>query len=106
MNNNRPKTIVYIFALLVLALPLRAQDAVIKAGHLFDSRTGKFLANQTIFVRGGRITEVGPNLTYKSTDTVIDLSKSWVLPGLMDCHVHITSNYPAGRSSSHPDEPV
>ena len=32
-------------------------------------------------------------LKYDSKDTVIDLSKSWVLPGLMDCHVHITFNF-------------
>ena len=72
---------------------MSGQDAVIKAGHMFDSRTGKFLDNQIIVVKGGRIAEVGPTVAYKSTDKVIDLSKSWVLPGLMDCHVHITSNY-------------
>lgn len=84
-----------LFLSLVILLPsMMAQDTVIKAGRLFDSRTGKFLTNQTIIVKGGRIAEVGPNLTAKPTDTVIDLSRSWVMPGLMDCHVHITSNYP------------
>jgi imidazolonepropionase-like amidohydrolase len=77
-----------------LAAPAFAQNTVIKAGHLFDSRTGKILDNQVIIVKGGRIAEVGPNLKYAATDTVIDLSDSWVLPGLMDCHVHITANYP------------
>jgi imidazolonepropionase-like amidohydrolase len=51
--------------------------------------------NQVIVVgRNGRITQVGPDLKPAAGDTVIDLSSSWVLPGLMDCHVHITSNYP------------
>ena len=85
---------IFLLSCVAAAVPVNAQDTIIKAGHLFDSRTGKFVANQTILVRGGRIAEVGPNLTTKSTDKVIDLSKSWVLPGLMDCHVHITSNYP------------
>ena len=87
---------------------LLAQNTVIKAGHLFDSRTGKVLDNQMIIVKDGKIVQVGPNLKFASNDTVIDLSNSWVLPGLMDCHVHITSNYPyrkyAGIASIFPTE--
>ena len=79
---------------LALTTGLSAQNTVIKAGHLFDSKTGKFLDNQAIVINNGRIQDVGQNLTVKSTDKVIDLSDSWVLPGLMDCHVHITTNYP------------
>jgi imidazolonepropionase-like amidohydrolase len=83
-----------LLGFLFLSIAGRAQNTVIKAGHLFDSRTGKMLSNQVIIVKDGRILEVGPDLKYKNTDNIIDLSKSWVLPGLMDCHVHITSNYP------------
>ncbi len=82
------------FISLVFTVSLQAQNTVIKAGHLFDSRTGKMLNDQTIIIKDGKILEVGSNLKFESTDTVINLSKSWVLPGLMDCHVHITSNYP------------
>lgn len=85
-------TLLFLFSSLTAAAA--AQNTVIKAGHLFDSRTGKVLDNQVIIIKGGRIAEVGPNLKYAATDTVIDLSDSWVLPGLMDCHVHITANYP------------
>ena len=84
-----------LLAVFVLLSPtLSAQNTVIKAGHLFDSRSGRVLDNQVIIVKEGRIVQVGPNLKYAASDTVIDLSDSWVLPGLMDCHVHITSNYP------------
>jgi imidazolonepropionase-like amidohydrolase len=86
--------LLFFFSSLVLTGLLRAQNMVIKAGHLFDSRTGKILNDQTIIIKNGKILEVGSNLKYKSTDTVIDLSRSWVLPGLMDCHVHITFNFP------------
>jgi imidazolonepropionase-like amidohydrolase len=92
-------TIIIILGCMAMAVTANAQDTVIKAGHMFDSRSGKFLDNQIIIVKGGRIADVGPNLAYKSTDKVIDLSKSWVLPGLMDCHVHITSNYPHRKYS-------
>ena len=88
------QTIFFILACIMLNLPLQAQNTVIKAGHLFDAKAGKFLDNQVIIIKNGRILQVGANLTYAKSDIVIDLSKSWVLPGLMDCHVHITSNYP------------
>ena len=52
------------------------------------------LDNQVIIIHDGKIKEVGPNLKINQIDTIIDLSNSWVLPGLMDCHVHITANNP------------
>lgn len=59
---------------------------------MFDARTGKMIDNQFILVQNGKIKETGPNIKPGKTDSVIDLSDAWVLPGLMDCHVHITSN--------------
>lgn len=86
-----------VFVLILMSVTAFAQNTVIKAGHLFDSRTGKMLDNQVIIVKDGKIVQVGPNLKYEPADKVIDLSTSWVLPGLMDCHVHITANYPFRR---------
>ena len=84
----------FILGCIILGFSTQAQNTVIKAGHLFDSRTGKFLDDQIIIIKQGRILQTGSNLKYEKNDIVIDLSNSWVLPGLMDCHVHITSNYP------------
>jgi imidazolonepropionase-like amidohydrolase len=78
--------------LLISTLNSQAQNTVIKAGHFFDARSGKMLDNQLIIIKNGKIKEVGANLKTTKTDTIIDLSNSYVLPGLMDCHVHITSN--------------
>lgn len=97
LKQNRLAIFNFLLILNLLGAAAYAQNTVIKAGHLFDSRTGKVLDNQTIIVKDGRIQQVGPNLKYAATDQVIDLSNSWVLPGLMDCHVHITSNYPYRR---------
>jgi len=84
----------FILGCILLSLSIQAQNTVIKAGHLFDSRTGNFLDNQILIIKQGRILQIGSSLKYEKNDFVIDLSNSWVLPGLMDCHVHITMNYP------------
>ena len=78
--------------LLILTLAANAQNTVIKAGHLFDARSGKMLDNQIIVIQDGKIKEVGANLKFSKEDKIIDLSDSWVLPGLMDCHVHVATN--------------
>jgi imidazolonepropionase-like amidohydrolase len=88
------KQILYLLTFLFTSLIVNAQTTVIKAGHFFDARNGKMLENQIIIIENGKIKEVGANLKFGETDKLIDLSDSWVLPGLMDCHVHITANNP------------
>jgi imidazolonepropionase-like amidohydrolase len=63
----------------------------VRAGHLFDSKSGKLLENQIVLVKGEKITAVGPANTVEipADAQVIDLSKSTVLPGLIDGHTHV-----------------
>jgi imidazolonepropionase-like amidohydrolase len=80
-------------ALVAASTPAAAQAVTaIKAGKLFDSKTGTNLPNQVIIVSGDRITDVGPAATVKipAGAKVIDLSSETVLPGLIDGHVHLT----------------
>ncbi|HXE74795.1 MAG TPA: amidohydrolase family protein [Candidatus Xenobia bacterium] len=85
--------------LLLCALPAAAQTTTaIRAGHVIDPATGKAAANQIILVKDGKIAEVGANVTIPTGATLIDLSKEWVLPGLMDAHTHITMNLPPAGS--------
>ena len=67
------------------------QGVAIRAGRLFDSRTGKMLANQVIVIKGDRIADVGPadKVQIPQGARVIDLSRATVLPGLIDRHVHL-----------------
>lgn len=78
----------------LLHITAYAQTTVIRAGHLYDTRTGTFLNNRIIVVKDGKIQQVTAAQNYKGNDKIIDLSHSWVMPGLMDCHVHLTADYP------------
>jgi imidazolonepropionase-like amidohydrolase len=81
------------------AAPARAETIpqhvlAIRAGHLVDTVAGRVLDDQTIVVEGERITAVGPSASVKvpAGAETIDLSRSTVLPGLIDAHTHLTDN--------------
>jgi len=63
----------------------------LRAGRLFDSKTGRMLTSQVVLISGERITEVGAASQVKipSAAHVIDLSQATVLPGLIDAHTHM-----------------
>jgi len=66
-----------------------AQVIAVRAGRLYDSRSGTMAANQTILIRGDRIVDVGPAVTVPADARVIDLGAATVLPGMIDAHVHV-----------------
>lgn len=86
-------TLVLISGLLFAQAPPKA-TVLIKAGRLVDVRNGRVLTDQAILIEGDRIKEVGPTQVVSShapaTARIIDLSNSTVLPGLIDCHTHLT----------------
>jgi imidazolonepropionase-like amidohydrolase len=67
------------------------QTVAIRAGRMFDSRTGQMLNNQVILVKGDRITDVGAGLAVPNGATIIDLSNATVMPGMIDTHVHLNT---------------
>jgi imidazolonepropionase-like amidohydrolase len=69
----------------------RDQVVAIRAGRLFDARSGMLLSNQVVLVRGDRIADVGPGVAIPPGARVIDLSNATVMPGMIDAHVHINT---------------
>lgn len=69
-----------------------AGKTVIYAGELLAVPGEPTLKQQTITIEGGEITAVDAGFTkYDQTEdmTVIDLSDAFVMPGMMDMHVHL-----------------
>lgn len=66
------------------------QVVAIKTGRMLDVKSGTYIERAIIVAQGERITAVGPQVAIPAGATVIDLSTYTVLPGLADCHTHLT----------------
>ncbi|MGH9579085.1 MAG: amidohydrolase family protein, partial [Terriglobales bacterium] len=85
-----------------LVLPVAAQEAIklapkrtlIRAGRVFDVKTGLLLRDQAIIVNGDRIEKIVPAADARPLVgwTVIELPNATVLPGLIDVHTHLTGD--------------
>jgi imidazolonepropionase-like amidohydrolase len=87
---------------------MQDRTTIIRAGRLIDGTTaGGVQRDQAIFVDSGTITRVVPAHEVPPDAEVIDLSTSTVLPGLIDCHVHLVfsaSGYALGDVLAEDDQ--
>jgi len=58
-------------------------------GQVLDVEQGSFRAADVAIV-DGRIAAIDKSATRAASDEAIDASGLWLIPGLIDCHVHIT----------------
>jgi imidazolonepropionase-like amidohydrolase len=66
----------------------------LRCGGLLDVRSGRVQKDAIVIVVNGKVAQTGPagTLAVPNGATVVDLSRGTCLPGLMDVHVHLTSD--------------
>jgi imidazolonepropionase-like amidohydrolase len=90
MLDKQGQTMKPLLLALCLAVSASAQVTAIKAGRLVDPDSGSVLKDQVILIQGNRVQAVGGNLAIPGDAKLIDLSGKTVLPGLIDCHTHLS----------------
>jgi imidazolonepropionase-like amidohydrolase len=77
------------------------RPTAIRAGHLFDSKTGQMLPKQTVLISGDKITAVGSQSKVKipANAQIIDLGAATLLPGLIDAHTHMFNRRPPEQTA-------
>jgi imidazolonepropionase-like amidohydrolase len=82
-----------VFSLLALSAHASAETTLIHAGELLAVPGESPLTRQTIVIEDNLISDIVSGFTdaadFDGEVTVIDLSNHFVLPGLMDMHVHL-----------------
>ena len=87
-----------LLALCAFTLPVMAQTIAIRAGNLIDPAKGTVSKDQIILVENGKVAAVGGGLAIPADAQMVDLSKEWVMPGLMDAHTHVTFQEIPGKA--------
>ena len=78
---------------LLLACGQKEPDGVALVGAtVIDGSGGPELPDAVVVVRGSRIESVGTRAGFKLPDRTleVDVSGRWIIPGLVDAHVHLT----------------
>ena len=71
-----------------------AQTLVLKADRLIDVENGKLISNAVVVIEDDTIVAAGEarKVTFSKDSKIIELGDYTLLPGLMDMHVHLTSD--------------
>ena len=85
----------FVLLTAALASPAIARDLVIHAGTLLDGLTEAPRSKVSVLIHDDRITGVEAGFVRPAGAEVIDLSSQTVMPGFIDCHVHIASKLPS-----------
>lgn len=85
------RKLIILFITVSLTIVSNAQKTIaIKCGKLLDTRSGQVLSNQVVIIKGNLVESITPLASFRQkTDSVIDLTAYFVMPGLIDCHTHV-----------------
>src|SRR5438552_12631852 len=65
-------------------------DTVVRVGRIV---TASDIFEAAVAIKGDKIAAIGPEELLPPADRVIDAGGRFVLPGLIDCHLHIGAEY-------------
>ncbi|MFE4693205.1 amidohydrolase family protein [Streptomyces sp. NPDC056749] len=73
--------------------PSRGAGLVIRGGTLLDPATGEVTENAVVVIRDGTVRAAGPRGSVSVPDgvEVLEAQGRWVLPGLVDAHIHLST---------------
>lgn len=79
-------------SLAALAFGAAAETTLLSGGHIIDVERGVVLKSQDILIEDGQIKAIGKAGSLGAAGaTKIDMAGAYLLPGLSDSHVHLTS---------------
>ena len=84
-----------VFVCLFFISSLHSQDLFLHCGKIIDTENGKTLKNKTIIVSGNKILSIKNGFISPDNpdDKVINLKNKTVMPGFIDMHVHLESQF-------------
>ena len=80
-------------------MPEAHVDTIVRGGQVVSSSQ---VYEAAIAISGEKIVALGPEELLPPADNYIDASGKYVLPGLVDCHVHLDGhdNYAVGAQAA------
>jgi imidazolonepropionase-like amidohydrolase len=82
------------------SVTLPKQPVVIVGGNLIDVETGKVRENVSVLIENEIIRTIGTNLKIPAGAIVVDAKGKWLIPGLIDSHIHL---FQSGGLYTRPD---
>lgn len=89
------RKVLFLLLWLVLSGPLGAADLpatlALVGGSVVDIDGGAAITDAVVLIEGERITAIGPagEITIPADAEVIEVGGAWLIPGLMNMHVHL-----------------
>jgi imidazolonepropionase-like amidohydrolase len=100
MKQHRPMTAILCVSALIAGGTASAGNVVIHAGTLIDGVSATPRQQVSILIRDDKIVGVESGYTSPAGAEVIDLSKATVMPGFIDCHIHISAKLPSRTNAT------
>jgi imidazolonepropionase-like amidohydrolase len=100
----RPIKIITLFSLVIISatLEIYAQATLIKQVNVIDVNNGNVVSNQSVLIIKDQIAEIGNSKSLKTPEgaIVIDGTGKYLMPGLIDAHIHF---FQSGGLYTRPD---